>query len=95
MNWKSSKQFYLSAAWLHKRADILRRDNRECQSCKRKGKVKRAECVHHIKHLKDRPDLALEDSNLVSLCGTCHNEEHPEKFKKNQSVKKFVNRERW
>jgi len=36
--------------------------------------------VHHIKHLKDFPELALVDSNLESLCFTCHNEEHPEKL---------------
>jgi 5-methylcytosine-specific restriction protein A len=89
------RKFYLSAAWLHKRNEILERDNHECQKCKSKGKFSVAECVHHIKHLKDRPDLALADGNLISLCGTCHNEEHPEKLHSNDKKPKYVNEERW
>lgn len=89
------RQFYLSAAWLHKRDDILERDNNECQRCKKRGKYHKAECVHHIKHLKDRPDLKLINSNLISLCYNCHNEEHPEKGYRESNVKRFVNEERW
>ncbi len=91
----NAKQFYNSAEWLHKRDAILERDNYECQKCKGKGRYTKAECVHHIKHLKGRPDLALDDANLISLCGACHNEEHPEKLRKNSYTKKFANEERW
>ena len=35
--------------------------------------------VHHIKHVDEYPELAYEDSNLVSLCQGCHNKAHPEK----------------
>ena len=73
-------KFYKSSAWEKKRLEILERDNYECQRCKEKGGFSPATCVHHIKHLKDRPDLALDDDNLVSLCDACHNLEHPEKF---------------
>lgn len=62
--------FYKDSRWLKKRRDILKRDNKECQLCKQEGRVGRGECVHHIKHLRDRPDLALVDSNLTSLCYT-------------------------
>lgn len=89
------KVFYASAAWLHKRDEILKHNNYECQKCKSRGKFHKAECVHHIKHLKARPDLALVDDNLISLCYSCHDIEHPEKLKKNISKKKFVNEERW
>ena len=88
------KAFYRSAAWLRKRAEILERDNNECQRCKRRGRYHRAECVHHKLHLDKRPDLALDDGNLESLCLSCHDEEHPEKLRKN-SPKKFINVERW
>ncbi|CAJ0571029.1 unnamed protein product, partial [Mesorhabditis spiculigera] len=39
--------------------------------------------VHHIKPLEDFPDLALSDDNLESICPTCHNQEHPEKGRRN------------
>lgn len=95
MDVRETKRFYRSGEWLTKRAEVLKRDNNECQKCKQKGSYKRADCVHHIKHLQVRPDLALEDSNLTSLCGTCHNEEHPEKLRKKRYTKKFATAERW
>ena len=87
-------KFYKSSYWLNKRKEILERDNNECQKCKSKGLFSIAECVHHIKHLRDYPELALTDSNLISLCNVCHNEEHPEKLNNNTN-KRFVNEERW
>jgi 5-methylcytosine-specific restriction protein A len=68
----------------------------ECQKCKRRGKVSKATCVHHKKHLKDYPELALVDSNLISLCYACHNEEHPEKLASVETEKrKQITPERW
>ena len=90
-----AKKFYKSKQWVQKRKEILKRDNNECQKHKRKGRYARATCVHHKKHLKDRPDLALVDNNLESLCSQCHNEEHPEKFKSNLTKPKFTTVERW
>jgi 5-methylcytosine-specific restriction endonuclease McrA len=89
-----TKVFYVSAVWLHKRDEILERDNHECQKHKRRGKFKKATVVHHKQHLKNRPDLALVNENLESLCDICHNEEHPEKLHKN-GIKKFSNKEQW
>lgn len=71
--------FYNSYAWKIKRKAILRRDGYLCQNCKRYGRLREAMTVHHIKHLEEFPELALVDSNLVSLCAKCHNKEHPEK----------------
>lgn len=87
-------KFYKSKEWKKKRKDIFKRDNNECQKCKAKGKFRKAKCVHHIKHLRDNPELALEDENLICLCNICHNEEHPEKLHSN-SKSKFTNEERW
>lgn len=68
--------FYKSTAWKSKRRNILRRDDYRCQECKRYGKSITATTVHHIEPLKDKPELRLEGSNLVSLCGKCHERMH-------------------
>ncbi len=73
------EDFYQSKAWKRKRGVILRRDGYRCQDCKRYGRMRQATTVHHIKHLDQHPELALTNSNLVSLCDACHNKRHPEK----------------
>lgn len=75
----NESDFYNSGKWKRKRAAILRRDGYLCQNCKRFGRTRPAQTVHHIKHLDEYPELALTDSNLISLCNPCHNEAHPEK----------------
>ena len=81
------KRFYKSYDWQLRRAEVLALDKWECQMCKAKGKYSKAVIVHHIKHLKDRPDLAMqiydgEQRQLISLCRACHEECHPERLKK-------------
>lgn len=71
--------FHQTPAWARKRASILRRDGYRCQLCRRYGKAVPAVTVHHIEPVELRPDLALVDSNLISLCAACHNRQHPEK----------------
>lgn len=92
-----TKKFYKWGVWKKKRLKILRRDNNECQRCKAEGGFSNATTVHHIKHLRDRPDLALVDSNLSSRCDACHNKEHPEKLKKYHAGegKEPITPERW
>lgn len=72
-------KFYKSKKWKHKREIILRRDCYQCQDCKRYGRKRQAITVHHIKHLDEFPELALNNNNLISLCADCHNKRHPEK----------------
>ena len=86
------KAFYKTQEWERKRREILKRDHNACQECKRKGKYRKADTVHHKKHLKDWPELALTDSNLESLCRDCHEEIHPERHKRK---KDFWTPERW
>lgn len=88
-------KFYKSSEWIKLRQEVLNRDRHECQKCKGKGKFRKADCVHHIKHVKEYPLLALEPTNLISLCNSCHDEEHPEKLRKKSSKEKFINEERW
>lgn len=95
---RDTHTFYTSSLWLKVRAEALERDNYECQMCKLRGEYARADTVHHIKHLKDRIDLGLTLSNLISLCFDCHNLEHPEKVEamnKNNKRKGFYVEERW
>ena len=94
--------FYHWKDWEQLRTEVLRMDNYECQICKQKGKYRRADIVHHVKHLKDRPDLALsiwdgEERQLVSVCKRCHEDLHPERtvrYRYGKSVKP-ITEERW
>lgn len=88
--------FYHTTAWRNKRKEILKRDNYECQLCKEDGGYSKGNVVHHIEHLEDRPDLALDSSNLMTVCEACHNKLHPEKLKVYEVDKReYIAPERW
>lgn len=60
-------------AWEKKSLEIRERSMYMCAVCKDQGRVS---CegleVHHIIPLRERPDLLLDDSNLVCLDEDCH-----------------------
>lgn len=92
-------QFYNSKRWKRVRAKVLVLDNYECQLCKGRGKHTRAVIVHHIKHLDERPDLALQvwdgdERQLVSVCKNCHELLHPEQLRRIPRGEQ-VTAERW
>lgn len=93
ISYHNIKAFYNNSLWEKVRAEALERDNNECQKCKGKGLYSKAQCVHHKEHVRKRPDLALTLDNVISLCNSCHDEEHPEKF--NNKPKPQLNEERW
>lgn len=64
--------FYHRAAWRRLR-DAKRQADPLCERCLEAGRVTPAECVHHVESRRDRPDLELTFSNLMSLCNACHN----------------------
>lgn len=78
---------------------ILERDNNECQECKKEGKItikqhnKKLD-IHHIKELEEYPELAYEESNLLTVCVIHHNILDNKHIKKNNS-NKFTIPERW
>ncbi|MEV5038853.1 HNH endonuclease [Peribacillus frigoritolerans] len=86
------RTFYKSGAWNKLRQLALDRDNRECQECKREGRVhvdsikvegdrKSVELnVHHKYEIEDYPQLALVLDNLTTLCLNCHNKMHGRVF---------------
>lgn len=95
-------RFYCRKEWKQVRDEVLSIDHNECQKCKSRGKYNKADIVHHIHHLKDYPELALNiyddegHRNLISLCQSCHEEEHPEerhKFRRKEDS--YRNEERW
>lgn len=92
VSYRGWKAFYHTTAWKKKRKQILARDHNACQRCRGKGRYRQAVTVHHVRHLKDVPELALEDGNLVSLCSECHEEMHPEKHKRRMG---YENEEKW
>ena len=97
-------QFYDWPEWDARRMDALRLDRNECYLCRTKRhRYRKAVLVHHVKHLKDRPDLALSlfdpdtgERQLVSLCRPCHEEEHPERgWRRVRPATEPVTQERW
>ncbi len=91
-SYRGWRAFYHTTVWKRKRKDILKRDHNECTRCRQFGEYTKAITVHHIKHLKDVPELALTDENLTSLCKDCHDAMHP---KKNKMKTGYQNEERW
>lgn len=95
-SYRGWKAFYHSVRWTRKRREILARDHYACVLCRQQGKYKRADTVHHVKHLKDAPELALTNENLISLCAACHDKQHPERgFGAQAAAKGYRNEERW
>ncbi|WP_407372342.1 HNH endonuclease [Carnobacterium sp.] len=66
--------FYQSQTWRNKRKAILKRDNNECQVAKSTGGVDKDKLiVHHVKPLEYFPELAMDDSNLITVSHRVHN----------------------
>lgn len=60
-------------AWTEKSKQIREDANYLCEVCKDKGIYNyRNVSVHHIEKLKDKPELWLDDDNLICLCKDCH-----------------------
>lgn len=43
-----------------------------CRYCLDVGDITPATVADHVKRVRDRPDLAFDGSNLMSLCASCH-----------------------
>ena len=61
------------SAWTDKSKQIREDANYLCEVCKDKGiyNYRNVE-VHHILKLRERPDLLLDNYNLICLCKDCH-----------------------
>jgi len=95
-------EFYRSSAWERLRAEVLAEYKYECQHCKARGYYTKANTVHHVRHVKRYPELALsktytdgqgyEQQNLVPLCHACHEQAHDHRQKEKP---KPLTKERW
>lgn len=101
-------EFYSWDEWRRKlRPEVLRLDNFECQLCKARGKVRTGTAgsrmiVHHVKYLRDRPDLALSvidpdtgERQLITVCKDCHEALHPKAMRQYAPQAPPVTAERW
>lgn len=97
------EEFYSWGQWRRLRKDVIEKlDNNECQICKAKGRFRRGNILHHVKHLQDRPDLALSvwdpdtgERQLITVCKDCHEAQHPESLRQFRPAKPPVTVERW
>lgn len=62
------RPYYSSKRWARVRFLAKRRDDFKCVQCGSSNKLE----VHHIKRVKDAPELAFDLSNLLTLCRDCH-----------------------
>jgi 5-methylcytosine-specific restriction endonuclease McrA len=60
-------RFYRSAAWKRVRLVVLHRDGYRCHWCGREANE-----ADHLIPFDERPDLALELTNLVAACRSCN-----------------------
>ena len=73
---KKRDEFYGTGGWERLRKVVLKRDNYTCQLCgvkclgRRRGMP--SPHVDHTIPRKDAPHLAMEVSNLRTLCASCH-----------------------
>lgn len=67
-----SAAFYKSKQWQKARALSIAAHYGLCQDCLAQGTIKTADMVHHVKPLREFPELALDQSNLRPLCNQCH-----------------------
>ena len=95
-------KFYKSKYFRRLREKVLEVQHNECQICLSHGKVTTADTVHHVKHVRDFPELSLspyyyegekKKRNLIAICKSCHANEHPEKMQ--QANKPALTEERW
>jgi 5-methylcytosine-specific restriction protein A len=63
--------FYNSTEWKGFRA-AYRAEHPWCQTCEREGRETLAQQVDHLIPVRQRPDLALDEGNVQSLCASCH-----------------------
>lgn len=64
-----------STRWTNKSIEIREASNYLCTVCLDQGILNYEDIeVHHIEKLQDRPDLLLENENLICLCKKHHKE---------------------
>ena len=73
---KERNKFYEQPRWRDLQDRILRRDGYQCKISSRYGRMISAQLVHHIFPLREFPEYAYAEWNLISLCWKEHNKLH-------------------
>ncbi len=68
---KEKDRFLDSAAW-RKLSKWKLQATPYCEDCRDNGEIRPANDVDHVIPRAERPDLALNEDNLRSLCDSCH-----------------------
>jgi len=71
-SWGYDTDFYRRKRWRNLRSYHLM-ESPLCVECEKEGRLITANVVDHIIPRRKRPDLELDQSNLQSLCDSCHN----------------------
>ena len=94
--------WYNSGDWAAVKAAVKQIDHNDCLICKAMGRRRAAHIVHHVRHLRDRPDLALSiydpdtgARQLISVCKDCHEMLHPEAQRQYRPRAAPLTPERW
>lgn len=97
-----AEDFYKDWYWRTLALKIIREHHNECLLCKAERRLTRAKLVHHVKHLKQHPELAYsrtykdadgEHIQLMPLCRDCHERIHERGIY--AKPRSFVNEEKW
>ena len=101
-------RFYKSPEWLALRGIIMAECHGECQWCRERGIISKAETVHHVQWVKTHPELAMSRTyrdeygeikqNLIPLCHDCHDRAHKRMRYAERKIpppEEQLNEERW
>ncbi len=82
---------YESKEFRRLRKVVIAMDKGECVICKSKGKYTKGIICHHVNHVKQHPDKALDiyyddngvqKRNIILVCRSCHESVcHPERMR--------------
>jgi len=86
---KEYQEYLNSKEWKDKREERLQIDNYRCVICKSKYNLQ----IHHLTYERIKEENILTD--LITLCGKCHQERHKDKVEKKEIRKKKHKERPW
>lgn len=86
INSNQAYKIYKSKDFIQLKKEVLSEFHGECVRCRSKGRITKAQTVHHVNYVKTHPELAfskyytdkhgVRKRNLIPLCNDCHNAVH-------------------
>lgn len=78
-------KFYRSKSWINL-SYLYRLKNPCCEKCLELGLIRKADVVDHIIEIRDDYEKRLDETNLMSLCHSCHNKKTAKEKKKRKNL---------